>query len=393
LGAGALGLGVAAASVARRSAFPLASVAELRRLRAVGPALLLSLAAWLPASASVTLAAAALGHDVPLRDGMRVFATSTLVGGITLMPAGLGTTGSAAVLALEPLGLAAAAALPVVALFRLTTTGFALAVGAIFLVLEIAGLRRRAPVVVQHFDEIAQHYQGQYSEHMWRLLLERKVGLLASPLPPPARAGLGLDMGCGLGHQCVAMRERGYRVVGLDASQQLLQGARASGAVVALGDARSLPFPDGTFDFVYAVGMLHHLPDADAQAAACREAARVLKPGGSFLVHETNTRNPLFRFYMGYVFPILKTIDEGTERWIEPARWTSLDGLELVKVRYFTFLPDTIPRALLGPMLALERRLEAGPLAGYAVHYMAHLRKPAAAPPAAAELATTRAAR
>src|SRR5262249_11489023 len=113
----------------------------------------------------------------------------------------------------------------------------------------------------------------------------------------------------------------------------------------------------------------------DAQAAACREIARVLKPGGVFVVHETNTRNPLFRFYMGYVFPMLKSIDEGTEWWIPPDRWRTVEGFEVADLRHFTFLPDMIPKPLMPALLALERRLEKSALRTYSVHYMVALRK------------------
>ena len=378
----ALLLGLGLVNLARRSAPPIARVAELKRLSCVLPAAILSLLAWAPAACTVSVAAWALHEDVGVVEGARIFSRATLFGGITLMPAGLGVTGSVAVIDLSDAGFTAARALPIVALFRWTTTGFALSLGVVFLGIELLGRRRAAAAgAAAHFDEIAVDYERQYSPHMWKLLLERKVELLASPLPlPPAAAGLGLDFGCGLGHQCLAMRERGYRVVGLDASRHLLRKARDLGAPVVAADGLSLPFPDASFDFVYAIGVLHHLSGPEAQQAACREVARVLKPGGRFLVHETNTRNPLFRFYMGYVFPLLKTIDEGTEQWIAPDRFQSAPGLRLEETRYFTFVPDTIPRPLLGFFLGLERRLENSWLRPYAVHYMAVLRRPDAAP-------------
>jgi SAM-dependent methyltransferase len=213
---------------------------------------------------------------------------------------------------------------------------------------------------------------------MWRLLLDRKVSLVADRLGAPAPGRWGLDLGCGLGHQCVEMARRGYSVVGVDTSLGLLRRARASGAAVLLGDALHLPFRDDSLDFVYAIGVLHHLPSVEAQDAVLREVARTLRPGGRLFVQETNTRNPLFRFYMGYVFPILKTIDEGTERWIAPDRWSAAGDLRPEEIHYFTFLPDAIPRFALPSFLALERRLEASRWSAYAVHYLAVLRKPAA---------------
>jgi hypothetical protein len=76
------------------------------------------------------------------------------------------------------------------------------------------------------------------------------------------------------------------------------------------------------------------------------------------------------------VFPVLRSIDEGIEHWIEAERWERTAGLELERVDYFTFLPDFLPRSLMNLALPLERRLEKGPLRKFSVHYMATLRKP-----------------
>jgi ubiquinone/menaquinone biosynthesis C-methylase UbiE len=49
------------------------------------------------------------------------------------------------------------------------------------------------------------------------------------------------------------------------------------------GDARRLPYPDGTFDAAFLVTVLGEIRDQDA---ALRELARVLKPGGRLVVGE-----------------------------------------------------------------------------------------------------------
>jgi len=378
LGAPALlAAGLVARSLARTAGVPAEALAGLSRPASLGWGFAFSLAAWLTASLSVFVAARALAAPVGALEGMGIFAGATLAGGLTLMPAGVGATGSAALLALQRHGLPLAEAIGVVTLFRLATTGLALGLGSVFLLIELARTRARAPrpAAPAHFDAIADGYCAQYAPHVWDLLLQRRIDLIAELLGPPEGAGLGLDLGCGLGQQVQELRRRGYRVLGADASRGLLRSAQRAGAAVAASDARRLPFRDGSLDFVYAVGVLHHLTGGDAQADAAREVARVLRPGGRFIVQETNTRNPLFRFYMTYVFPLLRTIDEGTEQWIPPASWSASPALRLEGLRYFTFLPDWVPRALLAPLLSVERRLEAGRFAHFAVHYMAALRK------------------
>lgn len=56
-----------------------------------------------------------------------------------------------------------------------------------------------------------------------------------------------------------------------------------------IADACNLPFPDRSFDGVFGVSILHHVPD---RVQAFREVARVLKPGGWFAFCEPNALNP-----------------------------------------------------------------------------------------------------
>jgi SAM-dependent methyltransferase/uncharacterized membrane protein YbhN (UPF0104 family) len=343
--------------------------------------LAMSLVAWMAAGSLVSLASSALGDRLPLSASLRVFSLSTLAGALSLMPAGIGTTGSILIIQVRELGDSLTNAIAITSLVRLTSVGAALSLGTVFLVRELGSKRRAEQQLsegraAQHFDEIAAEYAGQFSSHVWQHLLENKVAMIESAITPDVgKTAIVLDLGCGLGRQLHEMIRRGYRVTGIDISERLLRFAAESGVPVASGDAERLPFANETFDVVYTVGVLHHLHGPDAQLAACREVRRVLKRGGRFLVHESNPRNPLFRFYMGYVFPLLRSIDEGTEYWIHPRSWRDLGGFALRDLRYFTFLPDFVPRALMPALLALERRLESGPLRSHSVHYLAVLEK------------------
>lgn len=57
------------------------------------------------------------------------------------------------------------------------------------------------------------------------------------------------------------------------------------------GDARSLPYPAGTFDGAYMNSVLGEVPDQDA---ALSELRRVLRPGGRLVVGETPPVDPHF---------------------------------------------------------------------------------------------------
>jgi SAM-dependent methyltransferase len=98
-------------------------------------------------------------------------------------------------------------------------------------------------------------------------------------LPEPR--GRALEVGCGEGRVTRDLRERGYDVVGLDASPTLVAAAGdldPDGEYV-VGAAERLPFEDGSFDLVVAYNSLMDVADIPAAVA---EATRVLAPDSHF---------------------------------------------------------------------------------------------------------------
>ena len=102
-----------------------------------------------------------------------------------------------------------------------------------------------------------------------------------------ARGQRVLEIGVGMGADCVRWARAGADVVGIDLTERAVslttqrlaeEGLRGE---VRVGDAESLPFEDGSFDVVWSWGVLHHTPRADH---ALVEAARVLMPGGRYAV-------------------------------------------------------------------------------------------------------------
>jgi SAM-dependent methyltransferase len=92
--------------------------------------------------------------------------------------------------------------------------------------------------------------------------------------------GRCLDLGCGTGLPTEAVARLGWSAVGVDASSDLLEVARARGVEVLHAPAEALPFEDASFDAVVSV-WTH--TDIDDFPAAVAEAARVLKAGGPFV--------------------------------------------------------------------------------------------------------------
>ena len=105
-----------------------------------------------------------------------------------------------------------------------------------------------------------------------------------------------LDVGCGTGNYSRQLAEASGHglVVGLDASKAMVASAanRGGGANLAYvrGDACALPFPDGTFDVVCSVGVIHMIGEP---MKALAEMVRVLASGGRLLVVATCDEAPI----------------------------------------------------------------------------------------------------
>lgn len=109
--------------------------------------------------------------------------------------------------------------------------------------------------------------------------------LAAGLLPGRGRV---LDLCCGAGRHLLPMRQVGLQAVGLDLSMQLLQaGGLAEIAVRA--NAIRIPFADSRFDVVTNLfSSFGYFPDDAAHHAVLAEVARVLKPGGRFIIDHMN---------------------------------------------------------------------------------------------------------
>jgi len=111
-----------------------------------------------------------------------------------------------------------------------------------------------------------------------------------------------LDVGTGRGLLALgaARRLTTGTAVGIDvwsakdltgnSADAFLANAEAEGVAervaVKSADARKMPFPDASFDVVLSNVCLHNIADEEGRADACREIARVLRPGGVALVSD-----------------------------------------------------------------------------------------------------------
>ncbi|TDC76427.1 methyltransferase domain-containing protein [Streptomyces hainanensis] len=104
------------------------------------------------------------------------------------------------------------------------------------------------------------------------------------PQTPGARV---LDVGAGPGHiaEAVLRARSAAQVVAFDGNPERLAsgGPDGAGPLRRSGDARALPFDDGSFDVVYSRLMLQYIAERDVAIA---EMARVTRPGGTVVLFD-----------------------------------------------------------------------------------------------------------
>jgi len=169
-------------------------------------------------------------------------------------------------------------------------------------------------------------YHG--NQRVSRHIIESVAGQVRIP-----DEGVGLDVGCGSGALAIACAKRNpqARMVGVDLwakayasfSQQLCEhNAEAEGVrnvTFQKGNACNLDFPTDHFDVVVSNYVYHNIPSGNRQAILL-ETLRVLKPGGSFVLHDLFTKrkygdmNAFIALLkrMGYKEARLVPTDDGT---------------------------------------------------------------------------------
>jgi SAM-dependent methyltransferase len=133
-------------------------------------------------------------------------------------------------------------------------------------------------------------------------------------------SGSLLDLGCGTGRLLVPFARRGFSVLGVDLSAEMLKAAaekaRSAGLPVPLIRASLVELnflKDQSFDYAACLfSTLGMVSGRDNRLQALNHVRRILKPGGRFLLHVHNVW-----FHLG---------TQAGRRWLLRDRWGALVG-------------------------------------------------------------------
>jgi ubiquinone/menaquinone biosynthesis C-methylase UbiE len=189
-------------------------------------------------------------------------------------------------------------------------------------------------------DSIQHAAQEQFEKQSHRYarghILENTQDLTAAleaiPIPAGAEA---LDVATGAGHAAFHLARAGLRVTASDLTPAMLERVREGAAERGLDirtrehPAEVLPYPDETFQLVSCRVAPHHF---SSPASFVRESARVLRPGGWFLVIDGTVPDDSPEAE-AWLHQVEKLRDPSHNRLLPPREWRALCGQNGLIVR------------------------------------------------------------
>lgn len=113
--------------------------------------------------------------------------------------------------------------------------------------------------------------------------------------------GAILEVGCGTGNYLSKLAEIYEKVCGVDLNEGMLAKCKEktknmTNVELKQGEAQNIPYPDKSFDIVVAIQTVHHYGEDNNRVAFFKEARRLLKPGGRFIMNYSEPHQSQFHY-------------------------------------------------------------------------------------------------
>ncbi len=152
-------------------------------------------------------------------------------------------------------------------------------------------------MVSNNFDDIKDYYESYYKENeecSFPSDIKRLSTILDSIIKRSEKGMSFLDIGCGVGFACEILQNQGYRVHGIDISEEALSFAQKrlpEGTFTPATAEGGVPYEDESLDRLICLGVLEHIENPEMIIS---EAYRVLNRGAKALFSVPNSLNPYF---------------------------------------------------------------------------------------------------
>lgn len=128
--------------------------------------------------------------------------------------------------------------------------------------------------------DLAAYYDQEAEERANRELIAERLNARAAFIAAHRERGVRLlEVGTGPGRDAGAFVDSGMSTFGVDLSPEFARYAARADVAMANATVRALPFRDESFDLLWSMSTLMHVPDS-AIDLALAELRRVLRPGG-----------------------------------------------------------------------------------------------------------------
>jgi 2-polyprenyl-3-methyl-5-hydroxy-6-metoxy-1,4-benzoquinol methylase len=152
----------------------------------------------------------------------------------------------------------------------------------------------------QWYEKLFSNYANTYEKEVFTQGTLQEVDFLEQELKSNQQAHI-LDVGCGTGRHAIELAKRGYKVKGIDLSENMLQKAKAKAREQKVNvefeqaDARTFTISE-KYDMVIMLceGGFSLMETDEMNFAILKNAASALKPGGKFVFTCLNALYPLY---------------------------------------------------------------------------------------------------
>ncbi len=142
-----------------------------------------------------------------------------------------------------------------------------------------------------------------------------------------------LDVGCGSGRWSKYLTEKVKYIEAIDPSNAVVSAAKlldGDNVRITQASVDNIPFDNNSFDFVFSLGVLHHIPDTYGALKKCVEK---VKPGGFFMVYLYYSLDN-----RGFLYKILFKISN-LVRWIISSLPSPIKKIISDLIAVFVYLP------------------------------------------------------